>query len=370
MELGPERLLLTAASAPPASLWIDGPVSFQGVPHVHVAFPWRGGRAVLLLNAQTSLPSAVEIVRAYPEDVMLGVWGDMTRRIEYSYWTLESGRLRYPRQWNVYENGQQREMRTITDFEVDVAVDEETFAALADVSVPPAGAAPRPTRRTLTPFDVEPPEELVPGIVQVRSWWNVVLVDQGDAVVVIEGPLSSEYGERILELASQRFNKPVRAVINSSDAWPHIGGLRTYVASGVPVITHRLNRPLLERLFAAPYVTAPDLLAMQPRAAQIQGIDGRVEIGSGPNRLVVAPIGGEWSERMLMAYWPEHELLYGADLVFPPNPRSDGFFMPVYLDELVNAARREGFTPQRVIAMHAAPLEWSALLAEIDRVVR
>jgi len=301
---------------------------------------------------------------------MLGVWGDMTRRIEYSYWTLESGRLRYPRQWNVYENGQQREMRTVTALELDASVDEQTFAPLADVVEPPPAAAAPPTRRTLTPLDVEEPEEIAPGILQVRSWWNVVLVDQGDAVVVIEGPLSSEYGGRVLELVEQRFGKPVRAVISSSDAWPHIGGLRTYVASDVPVLTHPLNRPLLERLFAAPYHTAPDLLERQPRPAHVRGVAQAVQIGSGPNRMVVAPIGGEWSERMLMVYWPEHELLYGSDLVFPPNPRSEGFFMPVYLDELATAARREGFTPRRVIAMHAAPVEWSAVLAEIERVTR
>lgn len=370
MELGPERLLLTATAAAPESLRLDGPVSYQGVAHVRVSFPWRGGRAVIVVNALTHLPSAVEIVRAYPDDVMLGVWGDMTRRIEYSYWTLESGRLRYPRQWNVFENDQQREMRTVTAMELDAALDEQTFAPLANVPEPPGDTTPRPTRRTLTPLDVEQPEELAPGILQVRSWWNVVLVDQGDAVVVVEGPLSSEYSERILELVQERFGKPVGAVISSSDAWPHIGGLRTYVASGIPVITHGLNRPLLERLFSAPYVTAPDRLATQPRSAQIRSVDERLEIGSGPNRLVVAPIGGEWSERMVMVYWPEHELLYGSDLVFPPNPRSDGFFMPVYLDELVAAAAREGFTPRRVIAMHAAPVTWEAVLAEIDRVTR
>jgi glyoxylase-like metal-dependent hydrolase (beta-lactamase superfamily II) len=371
MELGPERLLLTAARTPADELTLDGPVLFQGVPHVRVGFSWGDLHAAIVLNTRTALPSAVELVGAYPDDSMLGVWGDMTRRIEYSYWTLESGGLRYPRQWNVYENGQQRAMRTVTALELDVAVDEATFAPLADVAAPPADAAPQPTRRTLTPFDVEEPVELAPGIVQVRSWWNTVLVDQGDAVVIIEGALSSEYSERILELVAQRFARPVRAVINTSDAWPHIGGLRAYVAHGIPVLTHPLNRPLLERLFTAPYATNPDLLQRRPRPAQTRGVGEALQLGSGANRLVVAPVGGEWSERMLMVYFPEHELLYGSDLVFPPNPPySETYFMPIYLDELATAARREGFAPRRVIAMHAAPVAWTEILAEIDRIAR
>jgi hypothetical protein len=44
--------------------------------------------------------------------------------------------------------------------------------------------------------------------------------------------------------------------------------------------------------------------------------------------------------------------------------------MPIYLDELATAARREGFAPRRVIAMHAAPVAWTEILAEIDRIAR
>ena len=52
-------------------------VELQGVPHHVVSWRWEGAPARLFLNAATGLPTAVEVVRAFPYSTFWGVWGDV-----------------------------------------------------------------------------------------------------------------------------------------------------------------------------------------------------------------------------------------------------------------------------------------------------
>lgn len=365
LALGPIAVLLTARASSPGSPWRT---LHEEVLHWAVPFAWRDGRVELLLNARTGLPSAVRLWRSYARDAMLGVWGEVLTETRFHYWKLHAGGWRYPHQWDTYRNGQPLETRLVLEVEPAAEVAEDAFAISTEVT---AGWSQRTatTRLSVAPGDTAEPVDIAEGVVLYPGWWNVMLVEQHDGVVVVEAPLSSEYSDKVLAEVERRFpGKPVKAVINTSDAWPHIGGLRTYAALGIPIWSQPRNGPLLRRLLTARYAARPDLLEREPREAIFEWVDGTRAIDSSMNPLVVAPIDGEWSDRMLMVWLPELALLHGADLVFPPRPGQVGFFMPGYLEELRDAAGHEGFDVQQLVSMHAGPLPWRDVLEEIERV--
>ena len=152
----------------------------------------------------------------------------------------------------------------------------------------------------------------------------------------------------------------IKAVITTSDSWPHIGGVREYVAEGVPVYVLDRTVPLVERLIHAPRTQFPDHLAQKPTSPVLQPVSGKTAIGSGPNRIEIYPIHGETSERQLMVYFPQFKLLYGSD---PFQELENGkLFYPQTVSELADAVTRERLTVERFFMMHIGPNPWSRIL--------
>ena len=253
VNLGPERIVLSALT---------------------LRTPYRSGHAVgrlcapfvgftvgttsvkLFLNVPSLLPKAVEITRARPDEVY---WagGDVTQRVTFGIWTLEPGGLRYPRLWDFATEGQTDGTIEITRVTVNPSLSAGRFrdtghfrqSAIANrrrLTDAPLGSPQRPAR------------ELAPGVVQVPGSWDIVEVRQPDGVVIVEGPMTSSYSAKVVDDARARFaSAPIAAVVTTSDAWPHIGGMREYVARGIPIYALDLNVPILSRLFAAKYTTFP-----------------------------------------------------------------------------------------------------------------
>jgi hypothetical protein len=176
---------------------------------------------------------------------------------------------------------------------------------------------------------------------------------------------------QVIEAAAKKFpGVPIKAVVTTSDAWPHLGGVREYVARGIPVYALDLNLPILQRLIAAKQSAAPDALQRAPRKPVWRTVSAKTTIGAGATRIEVIPVRGEGSERMLMAYLPGLKLLYATDLLQYNRDRTS-FFNPVYPAELAAAVAREGIRDlDRTWAMHMEPIPWSKVtdaLAAIRR---
>ena len=52
-------------------------------------------------------------------------------------------------------------------------------------------------------------------------------------------------------------------------AWPHIGGVRYWVANGVPIITHRMSRSFLEEVINRRWTLKPDLLEQRRASTKV-----------------------------------------------------------------------------------------------------
>lgn len=363
--LSPERVLLTALGS--ADLRAEADTVLQGVRQHVVAFSWHDATARVYVSAHTKLPTATKLVRAYPDDFFWGVWGDVHTRTYHSLWTLEPGGIRYPRQANVERNGLPFREFTVTAIRLNEPIPEGAFAVAegARKAFAARGAGSIDSMPLGNPN--MPRAEIAPGVVQIPGLWNVALVRQSDGGVVVEAPISSGYSAKVIAEAERRFpGLPVKAVVSTSDAWPHIGGVRQYVARGIPVYALDLNRPILERLIASPRRAHPDSLARSPRRPNWRLVSGKTVLGGGPNRMELYPIRSESGERMLMIYFPEHRLLYGSDLV-QQSAGGGAFFMPQYLTELAAAAGREKLAVSGVFAMHLRLRPWGEVLAAIEK---
>ena len=361
LAMAPERALLNAMAA--SDLRYAGEETIQGSLNDVIGFTWRGSNVRIYLNRYTGLLTLTDVVKARPTELFWSIWGDFSERNYYSFWNLEKGGIHYPRQVDTYYNGQLFRTDTIVSLEFNEPAPADTYAIADDVKAAYASfKAPSFPDLPLGRPD-RPPIEVANDFTIIRGNWNVTLVKQSDGIVVVEAPISSSYSVKVLDEVERRYpGAKIKAVISTSDAFPHFGGLRQYVAEGIPVYILDLNRPIVERLLSAKYATNPDDLEKNPKRkrTRLNIVAGKTVIGSGPNELDLFPIRTESGERMIMIFASKLKLIYGADLV-QPLP-GGGFFMPQYISELRDAVLREGLDVEKVFAIHSAPLEWSKVL--------
>ena len=215
-------------------------------------------------------------------------------------------------------------------------------------------------------FTAKNSTQLAPGITLYPGSWNATLVQQDDGIVLLEAPLSGTYIGGVLEKTKEQYpNLPVKAVLSTSDSWPHIGGVRQTVALGLPVYILDLNQPILDRLVAAPHALHPDLLARSPRKPVWRLVSGKVELGKGANRMELYPLRGASTERQYMVYFPEHQLLYASDTL---ALNADGsLYDPELMREVVAAVRRENLQVKMVFAMHQGPVPWTQVTLLVEK---
>lgn len=361
LALSPERVLLSARAA--ADLRTAPDEVHQGVNQHVLAFTFGGRRCRLFLNAWTHLPTMLEVVR----DDQFGIWGDVTERRWFGYWTLEAGALMYPRQTSVEWNGRTHTDDTVQTITVDVPVADASFAIPDDVRAAFEAARSAPAGMASLKLDASRAVPIADWLVQMPGGFNVAFVRQPDGIVVIEATTTSGYSQMVVAAAEARFpGVPIKAVVTTSDAWPHIGGVREYVARGTPIVALDLNVPILERMIGAPHTFSPDALSRAPRKATLRPVSRRTTLGSGPTRMELIPVRGESGERMMLIWFPEIHTLYSSDLIQRGRPGSTEFFMPAMLMEVETAARREGLTGiTQVFGMHLPPTPWAEVAAAI-----
>lgn len=363
LAFAPESVLLLALNA--KDLHSERDTVLQGVGNHVVGFSWQGAPVRLFLNENTKMPTAVELVRPHPYDTFWNEWGDFPTRFYFSLWKLEKNGLRYPYQLDIERNGQPYQTWMFTDLKVNPEIPADSFTLPQNVK---DALLKRPkTRLDDIPFGIpnSPAKELAKDFVQLPGSWNVAFIKQPDGIVILEAPISSGYSSKAIAEAEKRFpGTPVKAVITTVDAFPHIAGLREYVARGITVYLLDRNEPIIRRLLGSTFKTNPDSLALKPRQPKFKIVSGKMVVGTGDNRLELYPVLGESSDRMMMVYAPAQKILYASDLV---QPRRDGsFFMPQYLTELADAVKRENLQVEKVFGMHAGVTNFADILAAIS----
>jgi hypothetical protein len=173
-------------------------------------------------------------------------------------------------------------------------------------------------------------------------------------------PISTDYSQLVIGEARRRFpGVPIKAVVTTSDSWPHFAEIRQYVANDIPIYSLDLNIASLSRNAVASYSSKPDLQKRLHRRPLFRSVAHPMTIGTGANRLELLPIRGQTTERQMLVYFPAYHLLYGSD-AFQRDP-SGAFALRQSVDEVIDAAIRERLLIDRFYMMHVGPTEWSAL---------
>jgi glyoxylase-like metal-dependent hydrolase (beta-lactamase superfamily II) len=208
---------------------------------------------------------------------------------------------------------------------------------VASVRVNPSGVGltvPENIRQAgARPDAVRVASELVaPGVWRVAGEsHNSVAIEFRDFVTVVEAPQDELRSLAVIgEIRRLVPNKPIRYVLNTHYHFDHSGGLRTYVAMGVTVVTHASNRDFYEQVFfrPAPRTLEPDLLSTlypwfsQNRIAAIESVNDKYVISDGSRTLdIYATQGVDHERSMLLAFLPTERVLINADLYQPGRPR-------------------------------------------------
>lgn len=357
LALSPERLLLTALAAP--GLRREPDVTLHDIRHGVVSFDLDGAPVRVFFNGYTDLPTAVEYSGPLARSGYWRFLGDVTMRTTFGLWWLAKTGIRLPLQITVTRNGLPDSGLSLTSIKVNDRLDETRFLISPDVRAKFAMTEPR-TLDDLPLGNGGIGVEVAPGVVIYEGAWNVTLVRQDDGVVVLEAPIASGYSERVLAEAARRFpGLPVKAVVTTSDSWPHLAGIRPYSSRGVPIYCLDLNEPVLRRVIAAPYSSRPDRQERSPRSPVFRPVSTRTVLGDGDNRLELYPLRGATSERQMMVWFPGRRLLYGSD---PFQRLSDGRFVYAQtVGELTAAVDRERLKPETFFMMHVSPAPWHDL---------
>jgi glyoxylase-like metal-dependent hydrolase (beta-lactamase superfamily II) len=266
------------------------------------------GRAIKVsLNEQNlvdkvSFLSSAEVVGDYPIEISYSDYADF-------------GGVKFPRHIVQTEDGHPTLDITINAVRPNVPVPLEVPANVRDAA---------PPRLTVAV------EKLADGVwylstPNARSW----LVEFNDHVVLVEGMTGEARSLAVnAEIAKLVPNKPLRYVINTHAHYDHAGGLRTYVAQGVTIVTHELNKPFFEKAWARPRTIAPDRLSKSPKPALFETLSDKKVLTDGTQTLELYHMKGtSHNVANLIVFMPRQGLVYWGDGYNPPagnDPRDFG----------------------------------------------
>jgi glyoxylase-like metal-dependent hydrolase (beta-lactamase superfamily II) len=231
---------------------------------------------------------------------------------------------------------------TITDVKPNVAV---------SIEVPPNIKQATPPR----------PQSLKSEILSDGVWnlWldardRAVLIEFRDYVAVVEAHDSETVSLAAIEAVRKLVpSKPIRYIINTHSHFDHSGGLRTYVAEGARVITHRDNIPFYEQVWANPRTINPDRLAKSGRQPVFEGVVGSRTLTDGSREVVLYHYAGNMHNAgMLMVYLPKEKILIEADSFSPSdNPNEIPTAIPnlVHFHDVVDRLRLD---VDMIVPMH------------------
>jgi glyoxylase-like metal-dependent hydrolase (beta-lactamase superfamily II) len=188
----------------------------------------------------------------------------------------------------------------------------------------------------------------------VGSW----AVEFKDYITVVEGPASEARSLAVNDAIRKAVpNKPIKYVVNTHAHYDHAGGLRTYPAQGITVITQETNKPFFENVWARPRTIAPDLLSKSPMPLVFETVDDKKVLSDETRTLEIYRLkDSRHNVANLMVFLPKEGLLYYGDGYNPPpgpDPR-DPARTPEYGIDLYRNVLLRNLNVTRIAPAHTA----------------
>ena len=315
------------------------------------------GTQELYVDPRTAYPVKLQ----YDEPHYL--WGQFHVENVYTTWIAPRGGGSYPGSVIRIEDGEVAMNRTVSGRDIalvprDSAPRLDIPAGTADMRRP-SGAAP--TLATMQLADTV--RVSANTFLLVTPAYTETVTLQRDTVFLLDATSGEARARGDSTWIARLFpgKHPVSVVVTDL-AWPHVSGVRFWVARGATIVSHRASTGFLQKLTAQKWTLSPDVLerSSTKRGAElrVRTLADSMSLAGGAIKLYA--IDGAGSEGALMAFVPGDNYLWASDFVQTVARPSQ------YGTEVWSAAKRVGISPERFAAEHLPLTPWSKL-ADVNR---
>ncbi|HSE22508.1 MAG TPA: hypothetical protein VLB68_12660 [Pyrinomonadaceae bacterium] len=321
-----------------------GKGEYRDYPRIVLARLTSDGEQRLFVDPKTGFPLKLDL------DEKHYLWGQ--RHIEYVYtnWTL-SGDVMLPGSSFRLADGKTEISQTFGDVEI-IAPDTAPSLSLPEGPAPPADTLPR----FLQPLDLKVVQVGPKTYLLSNPGYTEAVTRIGNEVFLFDATQGEERGRKDAEAIARLFPGKLKVTVVVTDlAWPHIAGLRYWVASGATIIAHKAAREFLQSVIARRWTLAPDLLEQRRKTTHLKfvGVDGPYSLAGGA--ISLHPIDGIGSEVALIGYLVSDRFLWASDYIQTVSQPTS------YASEVWRAVKRDGLTPERTAAEHLPLTPWSKI---------
>jgi glyoxylase-like metal-dependent hydrolase (beta-lactamase superfamily II) len=351
----PHLLVALAFEQRATTLRYAGAETFGGRPHEVVTFAAANGVLTnLFFDAQTHLLSK------YENMVQDGVDGDVVQETIFpGYRAVE--RVMVPTGRQTRRGGDLIEDVKYTEVRFNTKPADAAFARPEGFEEVAPNQPPPPIRET----------KLGEGVYLFESAANSLVVEFDTYVLVVEPYAGGRGPKPTINKAREMFPaKPVKYVVVTHHHDDHSGGLRSYVAEGVTVVTTPANQKYFERMAASTFTLFPDDQTRAPRQPLFEFVrGGRRTFTDGKQTLEIIDIGpSPHAREMLVAYLPKEKIIFQGDLV---NLPFSGKYMPSTVNDTTlhffDWIAKSGLDVQRVAAVHGPATTLEDLRAAVEK---
>ncbi|HKY42169.1 MAG TPA: MBL fold metallo-hydrolase [Pyrinomonadaceae bacterium] len=155
----------------------------------------------------------------------------------------------------------------------------------------------------------------------LANGYNVLFVDFKDHIFVMETPGNERVSLQAIEQIKKTVpGKPIKYVAVTHHHDDHAGGIRTYMAEGATLIVAPGEEAFMKKVAGMRFTAAPDALSRNPREPKFEPLqNGKRVLTDGTTTVEIYDIGkGPHAEEMLVAYFPDHKMIYQGDLLNRP----------------------------------------------------
>jgi glyoxylase-like metal-dependent hydrolase (beta-lactamase superfamily II) len=219
----------------------------------------------------------------------------------------DNGGVKFPAKMAISEGGFPSWELNTTKVTANGAADLPVPEAVASATVPPVQVAST---------------KIADGVWHVGGGsHHSVAVEFKEYVAIIEAPLTEERSLAVIAEAKRLVpNKPIKYLFTTHHHFDHTGGLRTYAAQGVTIVTDDSNVPYFEKTLTAPATIVPDSQAKSAQKPVFQAVSDKWVLTDGQQTIEVYPTDGDThTKEYTLIYLPKSRILVEAD-AFSPGP--------------------------------------------------
>lgn len=329
---------------------VAGTEVYRDYPRIVLARTTPDGEQRLFLDVKTGFPVKLDFTEPHY------LWGQ--RHIEYVYSTwVQQGQVQVSSAAFRLADGEVEVSETVGTVEL---IEPAAAASLLQMSPAPDG----PLEDGPAFLQPKPPTTVQVGpstyLLSNPGYTEAVTLARGEIFV-----FDATQGEERARLDAEQIAKlfPGRHKINvviTDLAWPHIAGVRYWVAQGATIISHKSALPFLRSIVARHWTLKPDQLE-QHRGATFNfvGVESSQSLAGG--EITLLPIDGIGSEIALAGYVAGDRFLWASDYI------QDVTQPTAYATEVWNAVQRAHLQPQRVAAEHIKLTPWETIASLQER---